>query len=50
MFKSQKTWKVGEFMLFGKKYGGAIGYFKLDKFWSKLSEKERKIIIDDSNQ
>lgn len=37
-------------MLFGKKYGGAIGYFKLDKFWSKLSEKERKIIRNTSNQ
>jgi len=48
--KPKKDVKWGDFMLFGKKYGGAIGYFKLDKFWSKLSEKERKIIRNASNQ
>ncbi|OOC42154.1 hypothetical protein [Thermosipho sp. 1074] len=31
-------------MLFRRKFKGAIGYFKLEKFWSKLTEHERQMV------
>ena len=33
-----------DIIFFKKKYYGAIGFFKLEKFWNNLSEDEKKLI------